>query len=147
MVTYPENVQRNRWLGILDLILRTGNGVLEGPPGPPVVGGGCDSIQNGGQIRINPPPPQGDLAAPLHYWWVPCGSITCVTLRCQFFDHFLAFLRRAQSNIGWWNLLLFSDKSLWCLQALTHSRLKKNVDILGWNSFLFGKTFDLIERV
>ena len=56
MVTYPENVQRNRWLGILDLILRTGNGVLEGLPGPPVVGGGCDSIQNGGQIRINPPP-------------------------------------------------------------------------------------------
>ena len=67
MVTYPENVQRNRWLGILDLILRTGNGVLEGPPGPPVVGGGCDSIQNGGQIRINPPPPRGDLVAPLHY--------------------------------------------------------------------------------
>ena len=67
MVTYPENVQRNRWLGILDLILRTGNGVLEGLPGPPVVGGGCDSIQNGGQIRINPPPPRGDLVAPLHY--------------------------------------------------------------------------------
>ena len=67
MVTYPENVQRNRWLGILDLILRTGNGVLEGLPGPPVVAGGCDSIQNGGQIRINPPPPRGDLVAPLHY--------------------------------------------------------------------------------
>ena len=59
MVTYPENVQRNRWLGILDLFLRTGNGALEGPSGPPVVGGGCDSIQNGGQIRINPPPTTG----------------------------------------------------------------------------------------
>ena len=59
MVTYPENVQRNRWLGILELFLRTGNGALEGPSGPLVVGGGCDSIQNGGQIRINPQPTTG----------------------------------------------------------------------------------------
>ena len=75
MVTYPENVQRNRWLGILDLFLRTGNGALEGPSGPPVVGGGCDSIQNGGQIRINPPPTTGGPGGPSTLLiWITIGS-------------------------------------------------------------------------